>query len=124
MPHTILLVDDEYGSVEMLAVLLGLEGYGIVTASDGEEALSRLREQRVDLVITDFWMPKLNGLQLVERMRAEEAWRSTPVLLMTAAYDPDSLRNPTVADVLTKPLKFEVLLAAIRRVLEPGVSGS
>jgi CheY-like chemotaxis protein len=114
------LVDDEYSSLEVLALLLAQEGYEVVTASDGEEALERLREKRVDLLITDFWMPRTNGLELMERMQADEGWRSIPVLLMTAAYDTDRVRHPALAAIVSKPLQFEALLAAVRRLLGEG----
>jgi CheY-like chemotaxis protein len=118
--QTILLVDDEFSSLEVLALLLAQEGYDVVTASDGEEALERLREKHVDLVITDFWMPRTTGLALMEQMQADEGWRSIPVLLMTAAYESDSVRHPALAGVIPKPLRFEALLAAVRRLLGEG----
>ena len=117
MPQTILLVDDEFSSLEVLALLLGQEGYDVVTASDGEEAMSRLAEKRVDLVITDYWMPKMNGLELVERMQADERWHAIPILLMTATYDSNGVVHPALAGIMPKPLRFEALLAAIRRLL-------
>ena len=119
MPQAILLVDDEFSTLEVLALLLKQEGYDIVTASDGDEALARLDEKRVDLVITDFWMPRMNGLELCERMQADEAWRGIPVLLMTAAHESDPVRSAKVAGILSKPMKFAKVLAAIRRALPP-----
>ncbi len=117
MPHTILLVDDEFSSLEVLALLIGQEGYHVITASDADEALARLGEKRVDLVITDFWMPRTSGLDLLERMQADDAWRRIPVLLMTAAYDAGVVRHPALAGVMAKPLKLDAVLATIRRVL-------
>jgi CheY-like chemotaxis protein len=116
VPQSILLVDDEFSSLEVLALLLGQEGFEVVTASDGEEALSRL-EKRVDLVITDYWMPKMNGLELVERMQADERWRAIPVLLMTATYDSDGAAHPALAGIMPKPLRYGALLAEVRRLL-------
>jgi DNA-binding response OmpR family regulator len=117
VPQTILLVDDEFSSLEVLALLIGQEGYEVITASDAEEALARLREKRVDLVITDFWMPGMSGLELFERMQGDEAWRTIPVLLMTAAYDYEAARHRGLAGVMAKPLRFDTVLATIRRVL-------
>jgi CheY-like chemotaxis protein len=116
VPRTILLVDDEF-SAEVLAILLRQEGFDVVTASDGEEAIARLRERTIDLVITDYWMPRMSGLELVDRMQADEAWRSIPVLLVTATYDSDQLRHPALAGIVAKPTRFDTLLAAVRRLL-------
>jgi CheY-like chemotaxis protein len=115
--HTILLVDDEYAALEMLAFLLANEGYQIATASDGAEALLRVREKRPDLIITDYWMPKMNGLELCARLRQEEAWRTIPVLLMTAAYDLELPPLDELAGVLPKPIRFVPMLETIRKVL-------
>lgn len=117
VPQTILLVDDEFSALEVLAFLLRQEGYDVITASDGEDALSRLCETRCDLVVTDFWMPRLTGLELFERMQAEPHWREIPVLLMTAAYDSEAAHTLPFSGVIAKPMTFLTLLDAIRRVL-------
>ena len=117
MAHTILLVDDEYASLEALALLLRKEGYQIATASDGEDALVRLRERQPDLVITDYWMPKMDGLELSRRMQEDEHWRSIPLLLTTAAYDIALRRTPGVIGVFPKPIPYLALLTTIKELL-------
>lgn len=117
MGNTILLVDDEYASLEVLALLLRNAGYQIATASDGEEALVRLREERPDLVITDYWMPKMDGLELCRHMREDDEWRSIPVLLMTAAYDVRVPPAPEVNGILPKPIQYPAILSIIKEVL-------
>jgi putative two-component system response regulator len=117
VPQKILLVDDEFSFLEALALLLGQEGYEISTASSAEEALARLREKRPDLVITDFWMPRMSGLELCQRMHENEDWRPIPVLLMTAAHDSDIPRVPGLVGVVGKPLKYAVLYKAVKEIL-------
>jgi CheY-like chemotaxis protein len=119
VPHTILLVDDEFSFLEVLSLLLTQEGYETLTAADGEEALARLRERRVDLVVTDYWMPGMNGLELCRQMQADEAWRSIPVLMMTAAYDFDIERVSGLRGIVAKPMRFKVLLQSVREILDP-----
>ena len=78
-PHNVLVVDDEFASLEVLALLLAGEGFRVVTASNGEEALLRLAEQRpVDLVITDYKMPKMDGSELCLEMLADPRLRAFP----------------------------------------------
>jgi len=117
LAHTILLVDDEFSFLEALALLFTQEGYEVKTASDGSEALIRLSEKVPDLVITDFWMSRMNGLELCQRMQEDENWRSIPVLLMTAVHEADLPRGPGMVGVIAKPLVFDVLLDLVKQVL-------
>jgi len=120
VPYSILLVEDEYASLEVLALLLEKEGYQVVTASDGEEAISRLHERRPDLVVTDFWMPRMDGVALCQRMSEQQAWREIPVILISGTYEDDVPRPPGVVGYLRKPLLFSSLLASVRRALGQG----
>jgi CheY-like chemotaxis protein len=105
----------------MLALLLTQEGYEVVTASDGEEALLRLGERPPALVVTDYWMPKLDGVELCRRMQEDERWRGIPVLMLTAIHEPAGV--PAVAGltaVLAKPLHYPELLEVVGRLLARG----
>lgn len=117
MPQTILLIDDEFSFLEALALLLTQEGYSVVTASDGAEALVRVGERRPDLVITDYWMPGMDGLELCRRLEENPDWRSIPVLLMTAVHDSDKVQHTMLMGVVRKPVEFRALLALVRRIL-------
>ena len=79
----ILVVDDDWSLRKSLQVRLEKEGYEVITAMDGEEGLERLTEMP-DLVLTDIDMPRLDGLGLLQRIKAEEAYRDIPVIMMTA----------------------------------------
>jgi len=111
---TILLVDDEYAIVEVLAHLLEEEGYAVLTASNGHEALERASEAVPDLVVTDQMMPLMNGVDLFRALKKHAALREVPVILITSA-PPVAARELRWADIVAKPFEFEEFLGAVRR---------
>ena len=80
----ILIVDDEPNIVLSLEFLVKREGYEAAIAPDGEEALAALAELTPDLVVLDLMLPKMNGFELCERIRADPRWRETKILMLTA----------------------------------------
>lgn len=117
-PHNILVVDDEYASLEVLALLLTGEGFRVFTAGDGQEALERLAETSIALVITDFKMPRMDGSELCLRMLAEPRLQSIPVIFTSATYRQDVPRAKNVVAFFSKPLLFKDVLAAVHRILK------
>ncbi len=115
---TVLIVDDDVRLVEMLRRTLAYEGYQVITASDGQEALARVQEQRPDVVVLDWLMPKLDGLTVIQRLRM--AGDTTPVLMLTAR---DAVEDRVVGldsgadDYLVKPFAPAELLARVRALL-------
>lgn len=81
---TILLVEDEFGIAGVLTLLLEDEGYRVLSAANGRQALSRLAETTPDLVITDFMMPLLDGAALGQALRANPASADIPIIMMSA----------------------------------------
>jgi|SRR5580658_577318 CheY-like chemotaxis protein len=117
--RSVLVVEDDFSSLEVLVMLMREEGLQVITASDGEEALERLAtEPGVALVVTDYMMPKLNGIELCRKMRADERFRSIPVILMSATFFEPLEDAPQIVAVFGKPLLFDSLLAKMREVLE------
>jgi len=88
-----LVVDDNDANRLVLELMLEAAGLGIVSASSGAEALARLHEQTVDVVITDLWMPGLDGHGLLAAIRAMPATRHLPVVATTAARTSDDART-------------------------------
>lgn len=121
-PHNVLVVDDEYASLEVLALLLTGEGFRVVMAADGEEALLRLAEQTIDLVITDYKMPKMDGSELCLRMLADPQLRSIPVIFSSATYRQDVPRPSNVLAFFSKPLLFQDLLRSVHQILSREVT--
>ncbi len=84
MTHKILIVDDEPNIVISLEFLMRREGFEVGVARDGEEALMRIRDERPDLVLLDVMMPKINGFEVCESVRADPALAGTRILMLTA----------------------------------------
>ncbi len=118
-PHTVLVVDDEFASLEVLALLLVGEGFQVLTAANGEEALTRLGERTVELVITDYKMPKMDGSELCERMLSDPSYQDIPVIFTSATYRQDVPRPSNVRAFFSKPLLFRNLLGAVHQILDP-----
>lgn len=118
----ILIVDDNPDKLGLLEAALSLAGYQIETATDGDEALSAIESAQPDLVITDVMMPRMNGYELAQRIRANPSTRFIPVIMQTAAgRRVEDLRRASEAGALgyiTDPTDLELLLARTRTLLE------
>jgi len=111
---TILLVDDEESIQKLLTYPLERDGHRVVQARDGEEALEKFREEHVDLVLLDLALPKLDGLEVCRRLRAES---SVPILMLTARDDEiDKVLGLEIGadDYITKPFSIRELRSRIR----------
>lgn len=113
-PLRILVVEDEVATVTALVALLASSGHVVATASDGLDALERLRAFRPDVVLTDVAMPRMDGVGLVRAMRAAEATRATPVIVVSAGPEPDLGALGPVRFV-RKPVDFDLLETLIDR---------
>src|SRR5688572_29232526 len=103
----VLVVDDVAANVELLKTLLTREGYSVVSASDGEEALQMVASAHPDLVLMDVLMPKLSGYEVCERIKHNPTTRLTPVVLITALHEREHKIqgiNAGADDFLTKPV--------------------
>lgn len=118
----ILIVDDRPINRQFLLTLLGYGGHDLLEAADGAEALKSAQTERPDLVITDMLMPTMSGYDFVQRLRADAAIASTPVIFYTASYSEPQAR--ALADscgvdiVLPKPCDPEKVLAAVNQTLK------
>jgi two-component system response regulator MprA len=117
------VVDDDRKITDMLRRTLIYEGYRVVTAGDGEEALAKAQTERPDLIILDWLMPKLNGIETAKALRTSDA---TPILMLTAR---DAVEQRVegldsgVDDYLVKPFSPEELLARLRALLRRSDAG-
>lgn len=120
---TILVVDDEYAIASGVVTVLAEDGYEVVTASNGQEALARVAERRPDLVISDVMMPIMTGLELIDALAAGEATRSIPVLLMSGmrrgALERRVGGELRCAVFLRKPFAIEDLVRAVHELIGP-----
>ena len=117
--RTVLVVDDEFGTVEVLVAALEDAGFRVLTAPNGRRALERLEENKPDLVISDFMMPLMDGAAMVVAMRANPSFRDIPVVMMSAAPEA-ALRKHLDGYVafLRKPFRIPSLLEIVRSVFE------
>ena len=122
-PATILLVDDEDAVQKLLAYPLEHEGYRVVQARDGEEALERFASEQVDLVVLDIMLPRLDGLEVCKRLRA----RSTvPIIMLTARDDElDKVVGLELGadDYITKPFSIREFRSRVRALLRRAALG-
>ncbi len=114
----ILIADDDPVILRLLQVNLELEGYAVVTANNGQEAIDAAAAEKPDLVILDIMMPRLDGYQACEKLKADEATRDIPVIFLSAKAqqgDIDRGKSYGVAEYLTKPFDPSELLEVVER---------
>jgi two-component system phosphate regulon response regulator PhoB len=125
----VLLAEDEAAMVTLLAYNLEREGYRVVSAVNGEEALMLAEEHRPDLILLDWMLPRLSGIEVCRRLRRLPQTRETPVVMLTArGEEGDRVRglDSGADDYVTKPFGVGELLARLRAVLRrtrPGLAG-
>ena len=121
----ILVVDDEIYIVHILDFSLGMEGYTVVTALDGEQALDKARAEKPDLIVLDIMMPKLDGYETCKRLKADDATKSIPVILLSAKgrnVDQKIGFEVGADDYITKPFSPRKLVERINAILGQGSS--
>ena len=119
-PPRILIVDDTPANVEILQMRLAAHGYEILTAGDGEEALEIIGDQRPDLILLDIMMPKIDGIEVCRRVKADDALPFIPIILVTSKADPKDIVAGLEAgaeEYLTKPVEHTALVARVKSML-------
>jgi len=120
MTSQILIVEDEPALVAMLRYNLEKEGYRVEEAADGEEGLLKLEEAQPDLVLLDWMLPRLSGIEVCRRIRRQPETRDLPVIMLTArGEEADRVRGLDTGadDFVTKPFSPSELMARIRALL-------
>jgi two-component system alkaline phosphatase synthesis response regulator PhoP len=116
----VLVVDDEIYILHILDFSLGMEGYEVLTAMDGEKALEKVQSERVDLVVLDIMMPKLDGYQVCRAIKSNEATRDIPVILLSArgrSVDQKVGKESGADDYVTKPFSPRKLIERVNALL-------
>lgn len=117
---TILIADDDRYAQKALETLLSVEGFRVITAQDGQEALERIQESAPDLCIIDFDMPRLNGLETCRRIKNQHETRLLPVIMVTGLLPENEKVRALEAgcdDFLPKPYEQDALLTRVRSLL-------
>jgi two-component system alkaline phosphatase synthesis response regulator PhoP len=116
----ILVVDDEIYIVHILDFSLGMEGYEVLTALDGEQALERVRSEKPDLIVLDIMMPKLDGYEVCRAVKSDPNTRNIPVILLSAKgrnVDQKMGFDVGADDYITKPFSPRKLVERINSLL-------
>ena len=119
-PPRILIVDDVPANVHILQSRLAANGYDIVTATDGEAALAAVKETQPDLILLDVMMPKIDGIEVCRRLRADASLPFIPIIMVTAKADPKDVVAGLEAggdEYLTKPVDQPALVARVKSML-------
>ncbi|NCO34227.1 MAG: two-component system response regulator [Armatimonadetes bacterium CG2_30_59_28] len=120
MKRKILVTDDEMPVVRIIKTNLELEGFQVVTAFNGEEALSQVQTEKPDLVILDVMMPKMDGWEVLARLKGDPATEDLPVVMLTALSQIEDMdRGARLGNdcYLTKPFDPTELISMVRRLL-------
>ena len=116
----VLVVEDEAALATLLRYNLEKQGFRVDEAGDGQEALTRIAENQPDLVLLDWMLPVMSGIEVCRQIRRRPATRDLPVIMVTArTEDQDAVRglNTGADDYITKPFNMEALLARMRALL-------
>jgi len=120
MPKCICIVDDHLNIREMLRYALTLQGMDVVEAVDGADALEKIVAHNIDLVLIDWLMPNMDGLEMLQRMRAMDAFTETPVVMISGRDDIEArsrARELGVLYWLKKPFRISELQLAVENSL-------
>ena len=129
MKPTILVVEDDAAISTLLTYNLDREGYRILEAVDGEEALLMVEEEKPDLILLDWMLPQISGIEVCRRLRNRAETRNLPIIMLTArGEEADRIRGLDIGadDYITKPFTMNELMARIRAVLRrirPALAG-
>jgi two-component system, cell cycle response regulator len=116
-PLTILVIEDHPDQRDLLAIVLQREGYRVVTAANGVEAMEKIQKEHVQIALSDIMMPKMDGFELIKNIRSDPALKGIYMILITARIqEGDRVRGLDLGadDYITKPFSFSELLARVR----------
>ena len=116
----ILVVDDEIHIVHVVAIKLRNNGYEVMSAENGAEALKLASEENPDIIVTDYQMPVMTGLELVEKLRQNDATKEIPVIMLTArsfAIEDEQKESLGISECISKPFSPKELLRSIEDIL-------
>ncbi|MEY8877850.1 MAG: response regulator [Leptothrix sp. (in: b-proteobacteria)] len=122
MSKTILIVDDSTSFRQVVSLALKRAGYEVLEAGDGIEGLARLDGQKVNLIISDVNMPRMDGIQFVTQLKQNPRYKFTPVIMLTTEDGSDRMQQGKAAGAkawVVKPFRPPVLLDAVSKLILP-----
>ena len=120
-PKTILVADDESHILNVVSLKLRNAGFRVVTARDGQEAFEMAQAEKPDLLITDYHMPQLSGIELCQKLKQDPATSMIPAIMLTARgyqLEPSDTEQSGILRMLSKPFSPRQLLTTVNEVLE------
>ena len=126
MGKKILVVEDDFDTRYVLSLILKAEGYQVITAGDGECALTVALEERPDLIVTDLFMPRLNGIDLTRKIRLKEGMSEVPILAISGYGDStmERARAAGVSACIHKPFAFAEFVSTVKSLLPDAGPGA
>ncbi|WPL19608.1 Chemotaxis protein CheY [Thiorhodovibrio winogradskyi] len=122
MAKTIMVVDDSASLRNVVCIALKGAGYDVIEAGDGREALSKLKGQKVHLIVSDVNMPNMDGITMVREIKKLDAYKFTPIMMLTTESQPEKKAEGKAAGAkawLVKPFQPPVLLDAVSKLVLP-----
>ena len=116
----LLIVEDEFFLAETLKARLEFLGYEVLCAENGEEALKLLEKESLHLIVMDYMMPVINGIEATKRIKAHEKWKKIPVIFLSARARPEDqeeAREAGADDYLVKPFEMATFISIIEKWL-------
>ncbi len=120
MSKTIMTVDDSASIRQMVSFTLKSAGYIVVEAVDGRDALNKIENTKVDLILADLNMPNMDGITLIKNVRSNPAYKFVPIVMLTTESQADKKQEGRAAGAtgwIVKPFKPEQLVAVVKKVL-------
>lgn len=120
MAKKVLIVDDEPQLARIVQVRLAANGYEVISARNGQEALDMAEGDRPGLILMDVMMPKMHGLEALRRLKEKPETKDTPVVMLTAKDDKESVSEASALgakDYMSKPFNAEALLDVVKKYL-------
>src|SRR3954469_19971136 len=124
---TILVADDESHILHVVSLKLRNAGFRVLTARDGQEALEMAQQEHPDLLITDYHMPQLSGLELCQRLKRDPATSGIPAIMLTARgyhLEPHDTEQSGILRMLSKPFSPRQLLTTVNEVLQQAAAAA
>ncbi len=116
-----MVVDDEESLIALVSAVLEEEGFDVITASNGEKCLEKLKTEKPDLILLDMMMPGMSGREVCEKIRADLKTKDIKIAFLTVAKFSESgkgvLKNMNVSDYITKPFDNEDLVKRVKKIV-------
>ncbi len=118
----IMIVDDEPDVVESIKIILEKEGYFVVGTTSGDECIEKLKKERVDLILMDFFMPGMDGRMVIEKIKEDPKLQDIKIAFLTSAAfrerGMEILKELNILDYITKPIEIDDFILRIERMIK------